>query len=79
MRLTLPLDKIKVNLPIISNRIWVWDKLDGDHMLNEDDKEVWCFCDENDKTNVIIKMKNIEFFMDKNNLLNSSRRSVKKT
>lgn len=39
MRLTLPLDKIKVNLPIMSNRIWVWDKLDGDHMLNEDDKE----------------------------------------
>lgn len=23
----------------MSNRIWVWDKLDGDHMLNEDDKE----------------------------------------
>ena len=29
-------------LPLITNIIRLWNKWDEDHMLNEEDEEVWC-------------------------------------
>jgi hypothetical protein len=35
------------NLPLTTNMIRFWNKRDGDHMLNEENEEVWCSWEEN--------------------------------
>jgi len=38
---------IEGNVPLITSRIRLQNEEDGDHMLNDAGKEVWCSGDEN--------------------------------